>query len=223
MTLRADDLASLFGNAPQPLTMRQGTVVTWNSETGENSVIVDGGLLENLPILNTSESIALKTGMVVVLVRWSSQYYILGRVTRPNDPGFAGAAVDFKGDWGSYNEFELRADTLLYIGKTLPVPLWADQALVFVTANMSVVNTTGAADYAQLEAVIDGGPGRPAYPLIGAGILGTMAVSAQRVISVVGGGTIGVGTWWRTYGANWPSHGSNIVNFDSFAIFRSVT
>lgn len=84
---RPDDLAPLLFRDPGPgLGFRQGTVVSYNSLTGENTIQVGGGLVADLPILNTSEALLLEAGSVVGILTAGSSWFILGRITVPGTP-----------------------------------------------------------------------------------------------------------------------------------------
>lgn len=219
---RSDQLQSLFDPQAQDVGVRQGTIITWNPLNGQNSVQIPGALLQNVSILNTGEAIALRAGHNVVLLRIRTNYFILGRVTAPNDPEFASASLSFAGIWGSANGFEIPSSGL-QITLDVTVPTWADEALVLVVSNMSAVNTVGnPSDYMVLETLLDDTPGRPAYPQILLNALGTAATSAQRVIDVGGRTSFAVGCRWRAQNNNWTAHGSNIASFDAIAIFRSA-
>jgi hypothetical protein len=69
------------------LSFRQGTVVTWNQSTGENTVNVGGSILANLPVLTTSEVTSLEAGDVVGLLRSGTQYFVLGRIDLAGSAG----------------------------------------------------------------------------------------------------------------------------------------
>ena len=86
-----DDLSGLMGppdlpGAAQPLQYRQGIIRSWNPLDATNTVEVGGALLENLPILNTSEALLLGSGSVVGLISAGPSWAILGRLTVPNTP-----------------------------------------------------------------------------------------------------------------------------------------
>jgi len=220
---RPDEIFNLFGESDPEIGFRQGTIITWNPLNGQNSVRIPGALLQNVSILNTGEAVALRAGHNVVLLRIRSNYFILGRVTVPNDPEFASASLSFAGIWGSANGFDIPS-TGLQITLPITVPTWADEALCLVVSNMSGVNTVGSPhDYMILETLLDDIPGRPAYPQILLNALGTAATSAQRVVDVAGRTSFDVGCRWRAQNNDWTAHGSNIASFDAIAIFRSVT
>jgi hypothetical protein len=85
----SDDTSTLFEsdpNQPPPLALRQGTVQSWNADTGENEVQYGGGVLANLPAL-ASESASLAAGDVVSLLVTNDRVLVLGKVITPGDPG----------------------------------------------------------------------------------------------------------------------------------------
>jgi hypothetical protein len=85
--MRSDDLVPLLKPAPGPAVgFRQGVIVSWNPDTAENTVVVGGSILENLPILNTSEASLLAPGDVVGVLTVGATWAILGRFTYPGTP-----------------------------------------------------------------------------------------------------------------------------------------
>ena len=97
-TSRPADLASLFGPGPDPasqdLRYRQGTVLTFNEVTLQNTIQVGSTVLTDVPLLGVGEASLLTTGSVVgVLVVGgdTKQYYITGRIVVPNTPDAADA------------------------------------------------------------------------------------------------------------------------------------
>lgn len=86
--MRSDDLVPLLVPPPQAvgLGFRQGVIQTWNPANAENTVLVGGTLLQNLPILNTAEALLLGAGDVVGILTYQSSWWILGRITIPGTP-----------------------------------------------------------------------------------------------------------------------------------------
>lgn len=89
--MRSDDLVPLLQPARgvpsgPAVGFRQGVIVTWNRETAENTVLVAGTLMTNLPILNTSEASLLDTGDVVGILTAGPTWAIMGRFTYPGTP-----------------------------------------------------------------------------------------------------------------------------------------
>ena len=82
--MRGDDLLPLLvpGRRGQALEVHKGVLDAYDSGTGENTVSVAGGTLENLPRLDTG--VTLTAGDVVVLIRLRSSWAILGRIVAPS-------------------------------------------------------------------------------------------------------------------------------------------
>lgn len=85
-----DASADLFAEAPAgpalPVTYRQGIVISYDTTTGANQVLVGGTVLTDLPILNTSEALLLSPGAVVGILVAGPTFAILGRLTVPGTP-----------------------------------------------------------------------------------------------------------------------------------------
>ena len=82
MSYASDDLAPLL--ASQPATgagYRQGVVLAWDPTTAANTIDVGGALINNVPVLNTSESLLLQPGDVVGLLTAGASWCVLGRLT----------------------------------------------------------------------------------------------------------------------------------------------
>jgi uncharacterized protein YodC (DUF2158 family) len=73
---------------PPPLSYSQGVITAWNVQTGENTVRVNGADIYDVPMLNITEALVLRSGMVVGLLRSNNSYFMLGRIVVPNSPDF---------------------------------------------------------------------------------------------------------------------------------------
>lgn len=82
------DITSLFTRNSPDVGYHQGVIQTWNVQTGENTVSVVGSILSNLPMLNITEALVLRPGHVVGLLRFKTNYFILGRIVIPDTPDF---------------------------------------------------------------------------------------------------------------------------------------
>jgi len=93
--MRGDDLVPLLVDGPAGgIGWRKGTILTWNPETAENTVLVGGTVLADLGILNTNEALLLAPGAAVGILTTgsvSSSWFILGRITIPGTPEAASA------------------------------------------------------------------------------------------------------------------------------------
>lgn len=226
----SDDLSTLFDAGQPGVRFRQGTILTWDSNTGSNTIDLAGGTLTNVPILNTGEAIALKAGHIVGMIGQGSSWFIIGRITPPNDPNFAGASVAFDGIGATATNFALSTTTgsgSLKVTANLTVPSWADQAIVIATGDVMVTNPRAVIDFAAIQVFIDGvgggGPQLGFSPLGDASgnYTGCLAASAERLISSPGA-TISVGTAAWSQNAAWTAQASNTVNINAIAVFRSI-
>ena len=89
--MRSDDLVPFLtspasAGGSKGVGWTKGEIVSWNQQTAENIVLVRGVLVENVPILNTSEAALLQVGDVVGLLSFGSTWGILGRFTIPGTP-----------------------------------------------------------------------------------------------------------------------------------------
>lgn len=89
--MRSDDLVPFLASpsaagGSKGVGWTKGVIVSWNQNTAENTVLVRGVLVENVPILNTSEAAILQAGDVVGLLSFGSTWGILGRFTIPGTP-----------------------------------------------------------------------------------------------------------------------------------------
>lgn len=91
---RSNDLIPYLSGGGSPSNnWRQGKIISWNPDTGENLVDVGGAVLENLPFLNSTEASLFSVGDVVVLRTWGASFAIDGRIFYP---GTAGAVSGFQ-------------------------------------------------------------------------------------------------------------------------------
>lgn len=86
-----DDLVSLFSGPPeqpsQDVRFRQGVIVTFDQVTLENTVLVGGTTLVDLPLLGVGEATLLVPGAVVGIMSVGASaktMFITGRIVKPN-------------------------------------------------------------------------------------------------------------------------------------------
>ena len=200
------DLAALFGPGPaapsQNMRYRQGVVVAWNPLTAENTVDVGGATLTNLPILNTSEALALTAGSVVSIVvigdEGAKTYAILGRLTIPASADAASALLGVFGDRVKISVITTAEATaavgytdLATVGPTVvDVPITTGRALVFAAADIQPtanengfmnIEVSGATSVAPSSAQL-----APQAYVVGWGAADQVPVSACRPILVTG-------------------------------------
>lgn len=226
----AEDIVPLFDPSAPAVRFRQGQIVAWDPATGSNTIDVGGSTLTDVPILNTGEAIALKAGHIVCMLGQGMSWFIIGRVTPPNDPNFAAASLAFDAENAQATNFALATTLAVKASCTLTVPSWADEAAVMAIGACTLVNPTAAADFGSCAVFIDGvtGPGiQTGYAPIGDATIknnhvGAMAVSNSRVFAPAGS-TITCDMQIRSANAAWSAHASNIAEITALAVFRSTT
>lgn len=70
-----------------------GVITAWDPQTGANTVLVSGESIDDIPTLNLTETLTLRAGVNVGVLRFRHSYFILGRITSPNSPDFFSGAM----------------------------------------------------------------------------------------------------------------------------------
>jgi hypothetical protein len=230
-----DNLAPLFDTGPPGLRFRQGTILTWDPETGHNTVDVGGSVLTDVPIQNTGEAISLKAGHVVNLNGQGNTWWIVGRITPPGDPNFASASVAFGGAGVSATNYSVTTTHSVKASTSITVPSWVDEVVMLATANATIANTFAGAFYVTMQLFCDGhdgggnlGGGGAQFgvgPTGGGGgsanDLNSAACSAQRIITNPGATLDLTLQIWNT-GGTIPANPATLAHIDAIAIFRST-
>lgn len=221
--MRADDLAPLLAPAGQPpVGFHQGQVLAWNADTGANQINVAGTVLIDVPILNTGEAIALKTGHVVGLLRFNTTYFILGRITIPGASDFAAASVAFARASSSATGFTVNTTQSAKATATIQCPSWADEVLVLATAHATATNGSAGTDFLEVRARVGAGFGQNQAGRAQPGEL-THASASRSALDAVTGASFDVSVEvWSDIGS-WGADGSNGAHISAIAMFRSIT
>lgn len=149
------DLTGLLGAPDGPNSgFRQGVVVTFDPDNGQNTVAVAGGVLTDLPLVNTGAVIDIAAGDVVVLMRLRSSWAILGKIVNPGAEDYGVRAVEVQplGWFGS--GFALTTSYVTQAGTDLEAPEWANMAAVIAIGTISIWNTSGATRFVQAQTTI---------------------------------------------------------------------
>src|SRR5688572_33253275 len=153
------NIASLFSTPPagpsQDVRYRQGVIVTFDQNTLENTVLVDEGLLTNLPLLGVGEATLLAPGAIVGIVVIGDSgrgktMAILGRFVVPNTADAADAVgllnnqihADFIGTLeGGLTEGALPGD-LATLGPTVTVNVGVSGRVLVLASAFIISNDT---------------------------------------------------------------------------------
>lgn len=223
--MQADDLAGIL--APPPDTapavgFRQGLVQAWDTTTGANQILVAGGVLTDVPILNTGEAVALKVGHVVGLLTAGGSWFILGRITPPGDPNFASASVAFGSAGATATNFSTSTSFATKATADLVVPDWADEAIVMVGGQCGIRNSTAATDAMGFQVGCAGGfGGGPANDAAAGTWVCSGASSRNRFTDLSGGEVLPINGQVLTSNAGWAANVSNAMFIHAIAIYKS--
>lgn len=190
MTLRSNDPLKFL--APDPaasgrnVSWRKGVIVTWDRDTAENTVLINGALVENVPILNTSEAAILAAGDVVGLISFGSTWGILGRFTIPGSPEAVTALSSLRTASTTVTAQDTITSTTYVDAVTNPGPVVdiavgpSGRLLVLVSANLYSAVTIAAGVQGKVDAAMS-------FALSGAN---TLAASTLRAVTLAATATI---------------------------------
>jgi len=153
-----DDLADLFAAAPEPpsqdVRFRQGVIVTFDQVTLENTVLVGGTVLANLPLKGVGEMTLLVPGAVVGIMSVggpAKTMYIDGRIVIPNTADATDAVSLLNSQ--IYTDFILAGEAtgsatytdLATVGPRVTVPVGpSGRILIIATAQIQWIAATAA-------------------------------------------------------------------------------
>jgi hypothetical protein len=203
------------------LGFHQALVVFFDSASGVNTMLVAGGTVLNVPMLNIGDSVNIKTGDTVALLRYRSTYFVLGRVMVPGASDFGSSGIAVQGGGVSASTFAVTTSFVVQTTVSLTVPAWATRALVLGVTNTTVQNTTASSDSFQGRTQIDGTAGGTGGCGLTAGFAGEVTTSAQRVVTHPGSSIVVQGLV-RSITAPWAASASNIQNLDVICTFTRV-
>lgn len=179
---RSDDLVPLLLQARKSLAMHQGTVLSWDSSTGTNTVEVGGTVLEDLPVLASTGTVLLAAGDVVGLLRYKSTYFVLGRIGVAGEGALAIRAATVVAQEGttsdSWGDLATVGPTLfdVYVGSTR-------RCLVFVSVEVSYGDGGGGAASFHVSGASDIAPDGVQSAFSGSNAAGSLSAAAFMVLT----------------------------------------
>ncbi len=83
--MSTDDLAPIIlaQSGGPSVGYHTGVVSAWDEQTGSNTVLINGSAFTNLRVLSTGAVTPFQGGDVVVLLRYQTSYFILGKIRAP--------------------------------------------------------------------------------------------------------------------------------------------
>lgn len=231
MPTTPDDLAPLFPTADdRGVVFRQGVILTWDEQTGDNTVDVGGSVQTNVPMLNSSGVVNLAVGDVVGLLAFKSQMFILGKIITPGAADFAAGALGFTAA-GEGNITDGHGVNVKGAGQPIKTsvryvtPSWATRILVSATVFVSAQNQRASTDFLRCAIgfdVDDAGSGDPqgTFTEVDPGRWGNVGGGAQQVITAAPGShTLDVEAWVWSDGGDWGHAAANATHLNSFVTY----
>lgn len=135
------------------LGFHQGIVTAWNNETGENTVIVAGAAINDLPMLNLGDTTNIIVGDTVAVIRYRNAYFIIGRVVVPNTDSFASSSFAYDTFYGHSTNFVVPTTPTTVATASGVIPVWANYGIAVTRVDFNAWNQTGARDsiYAKID------------------------------------------------------------------------
>ena len=224
-----EDLTGLL--LPQAGTepYRQGVIVAFNPATGANQVRVGGATLVDLPILVGGDTVNFQHGDTVILLRYLSSWAILGRIVVPGNEALLSTAVDFfasrvrsDAPGGLGLSFDITNTYQTHSLISVPVPEWANSALVTATSWVLAGNGSGVNQLYRGKTLIDGeGPEVWWWMPTGSDFHSVLAPNVRTIAPGDLGATIEIQGQVRADGPTWVT-GGNAGYVAASVIFRKV-
>lgn len=225
---RSDDLAGVFGAlrpGEPPFNFRQGTVVTWDFVTGQNTISVGGTVLVNVPFLSMSGALLYRPGDIVNLLKQGAAWMVMGRVADPDAGGVPAIGRNTQAVVGIEAVFGPFALTTSFVTQvTLPIscPVWAEAITVSATLKILARNSTAAADFLESRIEMPDGTGTNwTSSSIPAAVFGSVDCPKNYTQVVTPGSTVNVIGRVRSVNAGWVSSPSNAALLTAAVTFNS--
>lgn len=226
MSFAPDDLAPLlFPPVRGDFGFHQGKVVTWDQSTGENTILVAGATLVDVPILNGTEVPLLEPDHIVGMLRFKSSYFILGRIIIPNTPDIGALPGMLVGSGQAEAAFSLSTVSQSLASSLITVPPWANQALVMCTANAVVKNTGNANGFVTIAAEINDGQSGQMFTYVNVGQFEHVSAASQFLFGVGSDLPLGADILIAAeiIATNtWAADASNYITAQAIAMFRKA-
>lgn len=140
-----DDLVGLFGAPPAGMATAsnvvQGRMLTFSNVDGSNTVLVNGGILTNVPMLLTGAEVEYDSGDPVLLMIVGNTYMLLGKVAGVASAQFASASSATVGYLASTGNQAYTGPTVVTLASAnITVPVWSNRMTFMGAAEVSYQN-----------------------------------------------------------------------------------
>jgi hypothetical protein len=144
----SEDLSALFGpvSAGPALaaSYRQGTLLSFSSTDGTNTVAIGSAVLNNLPMLLTGAEVSFTAGDRVMLLVMGNTYLIVGKVATPGSAAFASASVSTASANATASGFALPTSNTTLCSTSITVPNWSNTATLSGSFTYTARNNFGS-------------------------------------------------------------------------------
>lgn len=226
--MNADDLAGLLATTPAAdtslpaLGLHIGEVRAWNPATGQNTIMLAGTPVDDLPMLNIGDTTNLAVGDTVVVLRSKSAYFIVGRVVTPSSGVFATSAVSFYANSDVTSGYALTTSETIRATISIAIPAWANRALIVANVVSTGVNSTGANDAIFASVWIDSFNGPQTVNSVAPGLTGNATSAYYTQAVTVPGGSFDVTARTRTNTAGWAANALNRTLLNVAVTFTKI-
>jgi hypothetical protein len=210
--------------ASPPFGIRQGTIVTWDVLSGENTISVAGAVLTNVPFMTPGTFFILQAGDPVILLTMRGSWFILGRTVNPGGVQGVGrfTALPVGLNSGTVSNYSLSTTLVTKVSLTVNVPSWAEVCTVDVSLHALAQNNSGASDFLQVGLGLNGGTQAiNTSATVPTATYGSTGVRYSNQVFVTPGGTLTIDAQLRAIGGAWAANASNFAFFNGFAIWNS--
>lgn len=223
----SDDLSDLFRPGAGGMSARSqivlGIMKSFSNVNGANTVLVNGTLMTNLPLLLTGAEIDYSPGDPVLILVLGNTYSILGKVATVGSSQFASASIQSASTFVSTSGFGVGLTDVTILSTSITVPAWANSATVIAHYNMTffVPSSQGASvPYTNLhvDSAATGWRGCGSTPTPE---YGTISLGLSVTETVTPGGSISITGHASTQGGNptVPASANNSADISAIAIF----
>lgn len=208
----AQFISQSIGGAPElpDLGFHQGLITAFDITNGQNTVLVAGEPIVNIPMLNIGDTTNLNSGDVVAVLRYKTRYFILGRIVLPNSEVFATTSVAFFSANADADTFTITTTETIKVTVTVDIPVWANKGLIQAIGIMNGRNSTAGADAVYAAVWIDSLNGDQNLQSVPTGNqVGNVTAAYSLHANMVPGGSFDITLRAKTDTGTWASSAFN--------------
>jgi hypothetical protein len=130
-----------------PAQFRQAVLVSFDANTGNNSVLIGQTTVTNLPMLVTGAEIGLEDGDNILVMYLGSTAMIVGKIATPGSANYGASNLARAGFVANASNWAVTTSgTTVITDTSITVPTWANSAQVIAFGGASTHNSLGTLD-----------------------------------------------------------------------------